>query len=220
MYVNPEFSAAANGEAAKETDATQAVRMRFVGQQPTAVWLDRIAAVPSLRTHLDQTIAQGANLFLGVLYDLPERNCAALASNGEITGSMAGLARYEAQFIVAIAAIASDPKYAGVRIVFVVEPNSLPNLVTSLSVQRCAEMNAPQSGAPAGIYVEGVRYAVNKLHAIPNVYLYVDAANSAWLGWPENLARWVSLMGNVAQGFTAGKSAIDRIWSISPPGTM
>jgi cellulose 1,4-beta-cellobiosidase len=202
MYVNPDYTANAEREAAAQSGAL-ASNMRTVGQQPTAVWMDRIAAVPSLATHLDRALAQGATLFLGVVYDLPGRDCAALASNGELPGTAEGLARYKTEYIDAIAAIARQSKYANLRIVFVVEPDSLPNLVTNLGDPECAQMNSQN------LYVQGVQYAVNTLRAIPNVYLYIDAAHSGWLGWSSNSGPFVSLMNTLASGFTGGKGAIE-----------
>ncbi len=203
MYVNPDFTANADAEAAKETDATLAARMRLVGRQPSAVWMDRISAVASLEPHLDQALAQGANLFLGVVYDLPGRDCAALASNGELPGTAEGLARYKTEYIDAIDAVVSKSKYANLRIVFVIEPDSLPNLVTNLSDPECAAMNS------GGYYVQGVQYAINKLRAHSNVYAYVDMAHSGWLGWTSNNGPFVTLMSNLASGLTGGKGMID-----------
>jgi cellulose 1,4-beta-cellobiosidase len=202
MYVNPAYTANANAEAAAQS-GTLAANMRTVGQQPTAVWFDSIAAVASFSTHLDQALAQGATAALFVVYDLPGRDCAALASNGELPLTAAGLATYKTQYIDAIAAVARNTKYSGIRIVMVVEPDSLPNLVTNLSTAACATANS------TGIYVQGVQYAVNTLHAIPNVYLYIDMAHSGWLGWSNNSSGFVSLMNTLSSGFTAGKSAID-----------
>ena len=203
VYVNPDFTANANAEAAKETDATLAARMRLVGQQPTAVWMDRISAVESLEPHLDQALAQGANLFLGVVYDLPGRDCAALASNGELPGTAEGLARYKSEYIDAIDAVVSKSKYANLRIVFVIEPDSLPNLVTNLSDPECAAMNS------GGYYVQGVQYAINTLRRHSNVYAYVDMAHSGWLGWTSNNGPFVTLMSTLANGLTGGKAMID-----------
>ena len=203
MYVNPDYAAKANAEAALVSNATLAANMRAVGQQPTAVWMDRISAVASLPTHLDQALAQGANLFLGVVYDLPGRDCAALASNGELPGTAEGLARYKAEYIDAIAAVVGQSKYANLRIVFVIEPDSLPNLVTNLSDPECSAMNS------GGYYVQGVQYAINKLRTYPNVYTYVDMAHSGWLGWTSNNGPFVQLMSNLANGLTLGKAGID-----------
>ena len=78
-----------------------------------------------------------------------------------------------------IAAIMGESQYRGLRIVAIVEIDSLPNLVTNTNIAACAE--AQSSGA----YVQGVQYALNKLHAIPNVYNYVDAAHHGVVGVGE-----------------------------------
>jgi cellulose 1,4-beta-cellobiosidase len=70
--------------------------------------------------------------------------------------------------------------------------DSLPNLVTNLSVSKCAELK--QNGA----YVQGVSYALSKLGALPNVYNYVDAGHHGWLGWDTNLMPSAQLFADVA----------------------
>jgi len=69
-------------------------------------------------------------------------------------------------------------EFPDIRIVAVIEPDSLANLVTNLSVQKCA--NAQSA------YKESVIYAVQKLNAL-GVYMYLDAGHAGWLGWPANL---------------------------------
>ena len=76
----------------------------------TFVWLDSIDAVNgtngyprSLQGHMDAALAQGANAIELVIYDLPNRDCAALASNGEIASGQ--LSKYQSQYIDPIAAI-------------------------------------------------------------------------------------------------------------------
>ncbi|GAA1784746.1 hypothetical protein GCM10009682_03620 [Luedemannella flava] len=61
-----------------------------------------------------------------VIYDLPNRDCSALASNGELLIANNGLARYKAEYIDPIVTILKQPKYSSLRIVTVVEPDSLP----------------------------------------------------------------------------------------------
>jgi cellulose 1,4-beta-cellobiosidase len=211
-YLNPDYSLEVATSIAQQTDATVAAKMRKVAMYPTAVWLDRIAAIQGtdgrkgLAQHLDAALAQqqgGAPItLLLVVYDLPNRDCAALASNGELTIANNGLARYQAEYIDPIAVILNNPKYQGVRIVTVLEPDSLPNLITNTGIPACAE--AQSSGA----YAKGVQYAIGKLHAIPNVYIYLDIAHSAWLGWDSNLGPAVSLYTQIVQG-AGGLSAVD-----------
>jgi len=66
--------------------------------------------------------------------------------------------------------------------------DSLPNLVTNTSIQKCAEMK--QNGG----YVQGIAYALSKLGAFSNVYDYLDAGHHGWLGWDSNFAPTAQLM--------------------------
>jgi cellulose 1,4-beta-cellobiosidase len=178
-YRNPEWQAKANAEPGGNR----------VSNNPTAVWLDRIAAIEGtsgsssngsmgLRDHLDAAVAQGAGYVQFVIYNLPGRDCSALASNGEL--GVNDLPRYKAEYIDPIAAIQADPKYRNLRIINIIEIDSLPNLVTNTNVATCATMKAN------GGYVQGVGYALQKLGAIGNVYNYVDAAHHGWIGWDTN----------------------------------
>ena len=47
-----------------------------------------------------------------VVYDLPDRDCSALASNGELSSANNGIAMYKAQYIDRIAEIVARPAYA------------------------------------------------------------------------------------------------------------
>jgi len=71
-----------------------------------------------------------------VVYDLPNRDCAALASNGELTVANDGLTKYKA-YIDSIAAIIK--KHSSTKVALVIEPDSLGNLVTNSNVAKCQE---------------------------------------------------------------------------------
>ncbi|KOV62269.1 glycoside hydrolase family 6 protein [Streptomyces sp. MMG1121] len=202
VYVNPEWSA----KAAAEPGGTR------VSNEPTGVWLDRIAAINGvsggmgLRDHLDAALAQQGSdqeVVQLVVYDLPGRDCAALASNGELGPTE--IDRYESQFIDPIAAILSDPKYASLRIVTTIEIDSLPNLVTNTGSRATATPQCDTMLAN-GNYVKGVGYALAKLGAIPNVYNYLDAGHHGWLGWDDNFAAAANVFKQAAtsSGATVG----------------
>ncbi|KJY30607.1 glycoside hydrolase family 6 protein [Streptomyces sp. NRRL S-495] len=183
VYVNPEWSA----NAAAEPGGTK------VANQPTGVWLDRIAAIAGangrmgLRAHLDEALRQkgsGELVVQLVVYDLPGRDCAALSSNGELGPTE--IDRYRTEFIDPIAAVLADPKYAGLRIVTTVELDSLPNLVTNTTPRATATAACDVMKAN-GNYIKGIGYALKKLGAVPNVYNYADAGHHGWLGWDDNL---------------------------------
>ena len=205
-YVNPNW----RDKAAAEPGGAA------IANTSTAVWMDRIAAIGgsatamSLREHLDtavqQDAANGASplTIQVVIYNLPNRDCSALASNGELRIAQNGFNRYKSEYIDPIAAILDDPQYANLRIVTIIEPDSLPNLVTNIdSFADCREANGP------GGYVDGVRYALDKLHAITNVYTYIDAAHHAWLGWDSNFQPSVDLFHSTVAGTTAGVDSVD-----------
>ncbi len=214
-YVNPDYTAEVATSVASAS-ATLASQMTLVGQQSTGIWLDHIGAIyggsdNSSRMSLQAQLANAVSKESGstpeivpiVIYDLPNRDCAALASNGELTVGNNGLQYYEQDYISPIAQILSDYEHTNLRIVAIIEPDSLPNLVTNLSDANCAQANS------SGAYVDGIQYALNALHAIPNVYNYVNIAHSAWLGWPSNMGPAVSLYKSVASGTTAGVNSVD-----------
>jgi cellulose 1,4-beta-cellobiosidase len=181
-----------------------------IAKYNTAVWMDRIGAIAptdgsyGLRDHLDAALAQNANLIQVVVYDLPNRDCHALASNGELTQNAAGSARYRTEYVDAIAAIFSDAKYKSLRIVAIIEPDSLPNLVTNMTDPDCAIASQGPDG-----YVPNTQYTLNKLYPITNVYSYVDIGHSGWLGWEAtNMTDAVALIGNAIKGTTAGVNSI------------
>ncbi|GHF92379.1 glucanase [Kitasatospora xanthocidica] len=194
VYVNPEWSA----NAAAEPGGSK------VANQPTGIWVDRIAAIAGangkmgLRAHLDEALRQkgsGELVVQLVIYDLPGRDCSALASNGELGPTEIG--RYKTDFIDPIAAILGDPKYAGLRIVTAVEIDSLPNLATNTTPRATATPTCDVMKAN-GNYITGVGYALKKLGAVPNVYNYVDAGHHGWLGWDDNFGTSADLFKQAA----------------------
>lgn len=109
-----------------------------------------------------------------VIYDLPGRDCAAKASNGEL--KVGELAKYKSQYIDPIVTLLK--KHSNTAFVLVIEPDSLPNLVTNIDKDACAKS--------ASGYRDGVAYALKSLN-LPNVVMYIDAGHGGWLGWDANL---------------------------------
>src|SRR5690349_16717724 len=174
-YINPDYAAEVQA-AAQAKGGTLGTQMARVAGFSTAVWLDRIAAVTggagvtrTLAGHLGAAVSQAAGssqpvVITIVVYDLPNRDCAALASNGELTVANDGLNKYKTQYIDAIMNVLSQSKYSNLRIAAIIEPDSLPNLVTNLGTAKCAEANS------SGAYVQGIQYALSRLHTLSNVY--------------------------------------------------
>jgi cellulose 1,4-beta-cellobiosidase len=217
-FINPDWRDEVTAAGAAK-GGTLGSQMTKVANTPTAVWLDRIAAVTggtgvthTMDWYMDQALAQqnssGKQVVAEfVVYDLPNRDCSALASNGELLIAQDGLNKYKTLYIDPIYNIISNSKYSKLRLSLIIEPDSLPNLLTNLSFAKCAEANS------TGAYIQGVQYAINKLGALSNVYTYVDAAHSGWLGWDSNFGPFVNQLASLAGGLTKGYKGIDGIVS-------
>ena len=210
VYNNPQWraNAASHGGSA-------------ISMQPTGVWMDRISAIAGnsspttgsmgLADHLDEAVAQDqANgstpmVIQVVIYNLPGRDCAALASNGELGPN--DLPRYKAEYIDVIAGILRRPAYANLRIVLIIEIDSLPNLVTNVTTRPTGTAMCDTMLQNRG-YVDGVGYALATFGAIPNVYNYVDAGHHGWLGWDTNFGPTVDMMRTAA---TASGSTLANV---------
>jgi cellulose 1,4-beta-cellobiosidase len=199
LYVNPDY--AKTLEALAAAHPAEAPLLKKMAALPTAIWLSWIADTKDLPRYLDDALQQqkaGGQPVVSVfvVYDLPNRDCNAAASAGELPANDDGEARYQRDYIdVIAAAFAAHPDQ---RIAIVVEPDSLGNLVTNMENPKCKEA--------AGIYKRGIAYAIAKL-SMPNVFVYLDAAHSGWLGWPKNLAKSVPVFKEV---MTMGGGA-DRV---------
>jgi len=172
------------------TDATLAAKALKVASIPTFTWFDVIAKVPDLGTYLADAQAQqkssGNKMMVQiVVYDLPDRDCAAKASNGEFAIANGGAANYK-QYIDGL--VAQIKKYPDVRVIAVIEPDSLANMVTNMNVQKCA--NA------AATYKSSTVYALQQLNSV-GVYMYLDAGHAGWLGWPANIGPAAQLFSDI-----------------------
>lgn len=167
--------------------AALAVKAGLVAKVPSFTWLDTRDKVPSIRTYLASIKAAGVGNTIApfVVYDLPDRDCAAAASNGELSIANGGAALYRG-YIDSIRAILVD--FPEIPIVLVIEPDSLANTVTNMGVAKCA--NAAAS------YKDLTVYAVKQL-ALPNVSMYLDGGHGGWLGWPLNLPPAATMYGQI-----------------------
>ncbi|KAK7040929.1 Beta-glucosidase cel3A [Paramarasmius palmivorus] len=177
IFLSPYYADEVAAAASSVSDSSLQSKAASVAKIPTFVWLDTLAKVPDLGTYLSQASAQGKSsgkkmLVQFIVYDLPDRDCAALASNGELSIANDGENKYHG-YIDAI--VEQVQKYPDVRTVAIVEPDSLANLVTNMNVQKCA--NAA---------TRAVTYAMQELSKA-GVYMYLDAGHAGWLGWPANL---------------------------------
>ncbi|MBF0282380.1 MAG: glycoside hydrolase family 6 protein [Zetaproteobacteria bacterium] len=219
QYVNPDYQNEVAASMVRVASPQLIAAMTQVQQLPTAVWLDRIDAIKggqrnhgrlSLESHLEQALAQQRQkkrpvVVPLVIYNLPNRDCAAFSSNGSLDAHHGGLEQYKHRYIDTIAAVVAQPRFASLRIVMILEPDSLPNMVTNLDHPIC------QWVADQQVYARGIQYAIKRFRRLDNSYLYLDIAHSGWLGWPDARQRAVSYYRTVILGAKddQGLEAID-----------
>jgi cellulose 1,4-beta-cellobiosidase len=178
FFLNPEY--VANVEATAKAFPAEADAIRKVKQYPSGLWLDSIAHVANLPLWLGEARKQQQasgkpTLSLVVVYDLPNRDCAANSSAGELKVSENGAARYRTEFIDVIVKHFKD--FSDLPIVVILEPDSLGNLVTNMNLPSCTDARST--------YIDSTVYAIQKLQ-LPNVSIYLDAAHAGWLGWDHH----------------------------------
>ncbi|KAJ6091979.1 hypothetical protein N7467_003948 [Penicillium canescens] len=200
LYTNSYYASEVSASALPSMTGTAKAAASKAAQVPSFFWLDTADKVPTMRTYLadiKSKNAAGASPPIAgtfVVYDLPDRDCAALASNGEYSIANGGVAKYKA-YIDSIRTVLLQ--YSDVRTILVIEPDSLANLVTNMAVSKCA--NAHDA------YLECTNYAVTQLN-LDNVAMYLDAGHAGWLGWPANLSPAAALYAQVYNTASKPKS--------------
>lgn len=180
FYVSPKWRQEI--ETAAATAPEKAALVRSLSSVPVALWVNSIdAAKNSVPRWLDEARGKLAVL---VLYDLPNRDCAAQASAGELGPGDEG--RYRTEVVDPLAA--QLRAHSEQRVAIVIEPDSLANLVTNAKVEKCAASDA--------IYRGSIAYAISTL-SLPNVSLYLDAGHSGWLGWDAHRAKVAAVFKDV-----------------------
>ncbi|KAL6903887.1 glycoside hydrolase family 6 protein [Trichoderma evansii] len=178
LWANNFYAAEVSSSAIPSLTGAMATAAAAVAKVPSFMWLDTLSKTSQLSSTLAdiRTANQNGGNYAGefVVYDLPDRDCAAAASNGEYSIADNGVANYK-NYIDTIVGIVKT--YSDIRIILVIEPDSLANLVTNLSVPKCANAQAA--------YLECINYAITQLN-LPNVAMYLDAGHAGWLGWPAN----------------------------------
>jgi cellulase/cellobiase CelA1 len=173
----------------------------------SAYWIDVKSKVVGTGTGTLEGILQDAaskpikQLVTFMIYDLPNRDCHAKASNGEICCTYntdgtcnylaggdcsAGLREYKDEYIDPIYDVLMAYQHM-VEIVLIIEPDSLPNLATNLADPQCG------NSATNAAYTEGIAYTIRKFSDL-RMTMYLDAGHGGWLGWVDNMRLFVDVV--------------------------
>lgn len=159
---------------------------QFAVEQPSVVWMDAIERIENLPLYMNST---GDDTVFIMIYDMPRRDCAASASNGELQchtdNCEDGLTKYKHDFLLPIRDILKQ--YPQKTKILFIETDSLPNSVTNYlnpSGSPCQYITPPKcSNTAMTAYYNGVIWALNELSVDDNTYFYLDSAHHGWLGW-------------------------------------
>jgi len=212
FYINPinfqqyeQSIVSASGQIKSNLKEMQAV--------PSAYWIDVKEKIRAKGTADDVRSLEGIlqdaaskprpQLCVFMWYDLPNRDCKAKASNGQICcnknadgscnykagGDCAeGLREYKEEYADPFIQVLRDYQHR-VPIVVVVEPDSLPNLATNMAHPHCG------SSATQAAYKEGISYALHQLvQKTPEVTVYLDAAHGGWMGWENSMEKFMRVL--------------------------
>ena len=196
-------------------DQQESTALRQMLDVPVAFWVDSKRKIRGPTSHTVDTVEgvlrnaslSGRPLCVFILYNLPNRDCNAKASSGEIccerttlgmcdrsggggSGTCdSGLREYRDEFITPIAELLRQ--YAEVPTAWIIEPDSLGNLVTNVLDDGSTKCDR----ATARGYREGIRMAVRTLaEAAPSSGLYLDAGHGGWLGYETNANKFAALI--------------------------
>lgn len=187
--------------------------------QPTAIWLDaieRIKIPENTEKNNEIYYAEGilkniteTNIYKSavfIVYNLPNRDCNAVSSNGNIccntndeckswcstkcqkesTECSDGMNKYMT-YIDTI--YETFNKYPTIKKILILEPDSLPNCVTSEGSNGCTKLTC-------NTYISSINYTISKLSELENVYMYLDIAHGGWLGPMEFTNKLINILSN------------------------
>ncbi|KAJ4302556.1 hypothetical protein N0V88_002706 [Collariella sp. IMI 366227] len=160
LHPNSFYRAEVEAAAKNISDPTLAAAAAKVADVGSFLWLDSIANIGKLEPALADVPCE--NVLGLVIYDLPGRDCAAKASNGEL--KVGEIERYKTEYIDPIVSILKS--HPNTAFALIIEPDSSP--------------------ISADGYRAGMAYALEQLN-LPNVVMYLDAGHGGWLGWNDNL---------------------------------
>jgi len=199
---------------------------------PSAYWIDKKAKIRGNSTSTVEGILKDASsrspaqLVVFIWYDLPNRDCAAHASNGEICCTRSpdgtcdydtqsnctdGIKEYEQEYTDPFVSVLAEYK-GKVPVVVVVEPDSLPNLASNLGMPHCA------NPATQAAYKQGIMYSVEQLTIKTDVAIYLDSAHGGWLGWEDNLEKFMAVLKEMALPFQKMRGFSTNVANYQPLG--
>lgn len=204
VYVQPSLKTNIDRLKSKVSDPVVLQKLGEIERQPSAYWIDTKEKIgKEVKQILDD--ARPGQKVVFIVYDLPNRDCNALSSNGQICCNtnpdcasacsidcqasakdcQQGLDLYKTGYIDPLVSLFRQ--YPQVTLILIIEPDSLPNCATNKGQRGCTDLTCT-------VYSQGVTYALENLSALSNAVLYMDAGHGGWLGWENNLMKFKQIV--------------------------
>jgi len=216
FYLNPVNQAEYDRSIASAEGATVRSNLQRMRETASAYWIDTKAKIRGNTTRSVQGILADAaskaekELVVLIWYNFPNRDCAALASAGEICcaykadGSCdwgrggdcsGGIAEYKNEYVEPFVEVLAQFK-GRVPVAIIFEPDSLPNFATNMDKPHCGTLETQNA------YTQGATYALNRLAAATDAAVYIDAAHGGWLGWHDNIMKYMKTLQGLEVDFS------------------
>jgi len=209
FYINPVNAAELQKSIDTAEDGIEKDNLKEMHAVPSAYWIDTKHKIRGTSAETVEGILRDAfsktpkEMVVFIFYDLPNRDCDAKASNGEICctrgedgrcdylapGDCAdGIKEYQSEYVDPFADVLSE--FDGkLSVALVMEPDGLANLATNINDPHCG------SKATQAAYKAGVSYAVRQItKRSPSTVMYLDAAHGGWLGWDNNMGLFMKML--------------------------
>jgi len=201
FYINPYYVDEIDQAISKMTDTYLIEKTEKMKQYSTAIWLNSIeSANELLESNLENAYAQQKEINKNVLtvfvvYNLPSRDCHALASDGELLPKDSDMERYKTEYIDVIESTLK--KHKNQPVALIIEPGSLASLVSfKETTPSCMEAEK--------YYLDGHSYLIKKFGVLEHVSMYLDIGHAYWLGWDDTREIAAKLYANVINSGSPG----------------
>lgn len=191
LYVDPDSNAAKQAADWQGSRPGDAALMAKLAKLPTARWITSPEAInEDFEKYLSDAASNDATVTL-VAYYVPDRDCGAYSAGGA-----KNVGEYQ-DFIDSLA-----KKIDSAKAIVIIEPDA----VAAIGNQD-ASGDACLSDEQLADRYEALRYAVEKLTALANTTVYLDAGNSSWNGDIDTLSERLTKAGlDKADGFSLNVS--------------
>jgi cellulose 1,4-beta-cellobiosidase len=215
FYLNPYYVEEVENAITQMTNSSLKAKAEKMKTYSNAIWLDNIKNMqswlePNLQGALSQHQSTGKDILtVFVVYDLPGRDCHALASNGELLANDSDMERYKSEYIDVIEE--KLKAYTAQPVVLIIEPDSLANMVTNIET-------TPACAASQDYYYNGHAYLLKKFGVLDHVAMYLDIGHAFWLGWDDNREKATKVYSKVIDSGSPGKvrGFVDNVANYTP----